>query len=144
MVYFMSTIWLPKFGCSGTFFLSQVPCLYKSNIKICLISSLSRHTVFLGWSLAQRNRLYHLHLHVLTISLVYGSLANDHVLFQKKHPWFITIFLMGITNFYHLSILNLIFVIIPIGYMVNIYKNISYLLPTTDPDINNSNIEALS
>ena len=51
---------------------------------------------------------------------------------------------MGITNFYHLSILNLIFVIIPIGYMVNIYRNISYLLSTTDPDINNSNMEALS
>ena len=64
--------------------------------------------------------------------------------FLKKHPCYIVIFLMGITNFYHLSILNLIFVIIPIGYMVNIYKNISYLLPTTDPDINNSNIEALS
>ena len=109
-----------------------------------LQSNKAFHTMFLIWSLAQRNRLYHLHLHVFTIFVVYDILANDHVVFQKKHPCYIVIFLMGITNFYHLSISNLIFIIISIGYMVNIYKNISYLLPTTDPDINNSNIEALS
>ena len=122
-----SFIYVPQNACSP-FIRHPLKVLW---IIMCILAiialhifnySYTKHTMSQIWSLAQRNRLYHLHLHVFTISVVYGSLANDHVLFQKKHACYIVIFLMVITKFYHLSFLNLFFVIIPIDYMVNIYK----------------------